>query len=283
MKRFIDQLGRLVEIENVPQRIISLVPSFTELLFDLGLDDKILGVTIYCTKPKDKVARIPKIGGTKKLRINIIHELDPDLIIASKEENEKDQIIELELSFPIWIANVTDFASSIEAIKLLSEITNKTEKGIEIIQSTINAKEIINKEFVNSELHNKNVLYFIWRKPYMVVGKDTYINSIIEILGFKNCVLELDLDNLASSRSIRYITLADEELKKLMPDFIFLSTEPYPFQEKHFYEFLNLFPNSIITQVRGDNFSWYGSRFSKSLDYFINFKQHLLQKLNMKC
>lgn len=283
MKEFIDQLGRVVTIENFPKRIISLVPSFTELLFDFGLIEEIIGVTQYCIEPKEKVASITKIGGTKKLQIDLIKRLSPDLIVASKEENDKDQILQLESLFPIWIADIINFDSSIAAIKSLSEITNKVQKGEKIVEGSFNVKSIIGKEFCNSMLFNKKVLYFIWRKPYMVVGRDTYINSILEILGFRNCVLELNLSNGPSNKSLRYQTISEGELKTMTPDFVFLSTEPYPFHEKHFPEFMDMFPNSQIIKVRGDIFSWYGSRFYKSLDYFLEFKQNLIQKLNMNC
>lgn len=283
MRKFIDQLGRVITIDKVPKRIISLVPSFTELLFDLGFNEEIIGITKYCIEPKDKVASITRIGGTKKFQIDLIKQLSPDLIVASKEENNKDQILQLELFFPIWIADIIDFDSSVAAIKSLSKITDKVKEGEIIVEKSLNVKSVINSEFLNSKLVNKNVLYFIWRKPYMVVGKGTYINSILEILGFRNSVLDLDLSKRTSNENLRYLTVSESELKKMTPDFVFLSTEPYPFREKHFPEFMNLFPNSQIIQVRGDNFSWYGSRFYKSLDYFLDFKQYLIQKLNMNC
>lgn len=283
LKEFVDQLGRIVAIENYPKRIISLVPSLTELLFDLGLDDNIIGITQYCIEPKNKVSTITKVGGTKKLNIDLIKQLSPDLIVASKEENEKDQILQLELLFPIWVADIIDFNSSLSAIKSLSEITNKVKEGEKIVEYSLNVKSKVNVEFSNSKLLNKKVLYFIWRKPYMVVGRNTYINSILEILGFRNCALELNVSRGTFNRSLRYLTITEGELKKMTPDFVFLSTEPYPFQEKHFPEFLDLFPNSQIIKVRGDIFSWYGSRFYKSLNYFLDFKQRLIQKLNMNC
>src|ERR1700741_3198050 len=105
---FIDQTGRKISIPQIPQRIISLVPSQTELLFDLGLDKEVVGITKFCVHPPEWFQTKTRVGGTKQLKIDLIKQLQPDLIIANKEENVKEQIEELEKHFPVWISDVNN-------------------------------------------------------------------------------------------------------------------------------------------------------------------------------
>lgn len=283
MKEYPDQLGRIVSIKDYPARIVSLVPSLTELLYDLGLEKEIVGVTRYCVEPKSKVQNVTKVGGTKKINIDLVKQLSPDLIIASKEENEKQQIEQLEANFPVWIADINHFESSLEAIKILSLMTNRMNEGERLLDKTIAVKNELIGEYTKCGLFGKSVLYFIWRKPYMVVGRDTYINSVLELLGLRNSIFLANFFTKDENRNQRYPTVTEEEIRTINPELIFLSTEPYPFSEKHFEEFSAIFPNSVIKIVRGDYFSWYGSRFSKGLHYFLELKNELIQKLNMNC
>lgn len=280
MRAFTDQLGRTVVLRDFPKRIVSLVPSLTELLFDMGLEKEIVGITRFCVEPRDKVKSIPKVGGTKNFDILSIRDLSPDLIIASKEENVKEKIHEIENDFPVWVSDVRDFESAIEVVNELSEITNKKSKGNELINKILYVKDIVTSEFSELVKKRNKVLYFIWRRPYMVVGSDNYINSLLKLLGFQNIILNFDYYRDAS-KNMRYPSFTESELRTFYPDFVFLSSEPYPFSEKNFDEFSKIFPTSILQIVRGDYFSWYGSRFSKSLEYFLNLKNQMLQKLNM--
>src|SRR4051812_41245010 len=116
MPVFYDQLNRAVTLTSIPKRIISLVPSQTELLFHLGLDSEIAGITKFCIYPPEKVNRVAKIGGTKQLNMQLIHELQPDLIIANKEENEKSQIEQLMTHYPVWISDINDLATAVNMI-----------------------------------------------------------------------------------------------------------------------------------------------------------------------
>lgn len=260
---FVDQVGNRIELLQIPKRVVSLVPSLTETLFDLGLGDKIVGVTKYCVEPKGLVERIPKVGGTKKVDIEFIRSLEPDIIIANKEENTKEQIEELMNFVPVWtsyIVTIDDVIGMLNSFGLIFDIEAVAKQFVDRVQSRL---ETFSKKIECSMFFEKNVLYFIWRKPYMIVGKDTFINSMLNLCTLYNIGLLID-------NSSRYPKVELEQLKQIDPDLVFLSTEPYPFSEKHLPEFESLFPNSVIKIVRGDYFSWYGTRIVKAIDYFCN-------------
>ncbi len=251
-----DQLGREVKIDtDSPLRIISLVPSQTELLFDLGLEEQIVGITKFCVHPKDKVARQEKIGGTKNLNIEKIKALNPTLIIANKEENEKEQIEELAKHFPAWISDVTDLTNALEMIVSVGKMTGK-EKEAEVLRNKISEKFSV---FSAPLRDKKSVAYFIWEKPFMVAGNRTFINDMLQRCGFKNCFQNL---------SGHYPEISEHQLQEAKPQIIFLSSEPYPFKEKHMSDFKKICPSSEINLVDGELFSWYGSRMLQAPEYF---------------
>lgn len=257
-----DQIGKKIEFHRVPVRIVSLVPSITELLFDLKLGENIVGITKFCVEPKGFVENIPKVGGTKKIDISLILTLQPDIVVANKEENEKEQILELQKYVPVWVSNVENFDDSLDLIQRLGIIFKKEQVAKTLIEQILIKKELFLNKIKKSKFYNKSVLYFIWRKPYMVAGKQTFIGSILKLCCLRNLGEEIQTNS-------RYPTVNENILTKLNPDLIFLSTEPYPFKEKHIPEFQQLFPSSEIYIVRGDFFSWYGSRLLKSFDYFF--------------
>src|ERR1700754_4702801 len=124
-----DQLNREVNLQGVPKRIISVVPSQTELLFDLGLDFEIIATTKFCVHPADKFKVTAKIGGTKRLEIPKIISLKPDLIIANKEENEREQLEELMQHFPVWIRDINDLPGALDMIKQVGEIVDRNDEA----------------------------------------------------------------------------------------------------------------------------------------------------------
>lgn len=246
-----DQLNRLVEVPSAPKRIISLVPSQTELLFDLGLDEEIVGITKFCIYPADKAKDKIKIGGTKVLNINLIKELKPDLIIGNKEENERSQVEELMELFPVWMSDIADLEGAIEMIKKVGELVGKNTEAEEMIRQ-------ISSGFDGLEIENQDlkVAYLIWRKPYIIAGKGTFIDDMLQKCGLINAF-----------DSNRYPEVTAEQLLAAKPDVVLLSSEPYPFKEKHINEFKALLPDTIIKLVDGEVFSWYGSRLLHAPDY----------------
>lgn len=258
---FTDQMGRSISLDFPPKRIISLVPSQTELLFDLGLDDEIVGITKFCIHPKDKYKSKTKVGGTKKLDLAKIRSLNPDLIIGNKEENEQTQMEELMLEFPVWMSDITLLEDAVEMIEQLGELSGKSENALRIASNIKKSFE----EIAHQVVSRKKVAYFIWKDPYMLAGKDTFIDDVLAKAGF---------DNVVSLN--RYPTISLIDLKELKPDLIFLSSEPYPFKSEHILEMESNFPDSIVQIVDGELFSWYGSRLRYTPDYLVQ----LLKKNN---
>jgi ABC-type Fe3+-hydroxamate transport system substrate-binding protein len=208
------------------------------------LDDEILGVTKFCIHPADKVKQKTKIGGTKRLDINLIKELNPDLIIGNKEENEKGQIEELMRHFPVWMSDIGNLDDALDMIRKVGMITGKAAEGQSIAIR-------IQQQFSSLTIpqYGQRVAYLIWRKPYMVAGKGTFIDDMLNLCGFTNSI-----------QIERYPEISPAELIAANPDVVLLSSEPYPFKEKHIAEFKALLPGAAIKIVDGEMFSWYGSR-----------------------
>lgn len=252
MNLFKDQLGRKVELKGAAQRVISLVPSQTELLYDLGLGDRVVGITKFCVHPKAWFQSKARVGGTKQLNMEAIHALKPDLIIANKEENDKSQVEALMAQYPVWVSDIKDLGSATDMINCLGELLEKKTEAIEMVSS-------IDTRFESIPFREmKNCAYLIWRKPYMCAGGDTYINNMLRYAGFDN----------AFAKWKRYPVIELEDLEKEKIAYILLSSEPYPFAEKHIEEIQAVCPDAKVILVDGEMFSWYGSRLLKVPAYF---------------
>lgn len=243
--QYTDQLGQLVILPSLPQRIVSLVPSQTELLFELGLEDRIVGITKFCIHPKEKVKHKTVIGGTKNFRLDVIDQLNPDLIIGNKEENYKEGIETLQLKYPVWMSDIYTLDDALAMIEQVGALTGADARAKELAEK-------INTDFhtINPINHPTRTAYFIWRKPYMAAARNTIIDHILQRCGFANAFGDLE----------RYPEIAAEQLQQVNPQLILLSSEPYPFKEKHIAEFQKVCPQARIMVVDGEMFSWYGSR-----------------------
>ena len=246
-------MGREVSISYPPERIISLVPSQTELLFDLGLQAEVIGLTKFCIHPGEQVRSKTKIGGTKKLNIDLIRSLKPDLIIGNKEENEREQVEILMQEFPVWMSDIANLDDSLAMIKAVGDITGRWTEAGDIARQIKNGFDQLAS--VN-RIEPLRIAYFIWKNPYMVAGKNTFIDNILKCTGWENAVT-----------ASRYPELTPAEIAAADPDLIFLSSEPYPFKEKHIAEFRAICPRARIVIVDGEMFSWYGSRLLKAPAY----------------
>ncbi|MGN6800381.1 MAG: helical backbone metal receptor [Ginsengibacter sp.] len=239
-------------------RIVSLVPSQTELLFDLGLEKEVVGITKFCIHPDKWFREKARVGGTKKINSEKIKEISPDLIIANKEENVKEQIENLVEEFDVWITDVNTLKEATEMIRDIGSLCDR-EREAKLLASEIKAGfKNLNEDFSNKE--KKKAAYFIWKDPWMVAGGDTFINEMMNQAGFENVFATLD----------RYPEINLEDIP-LNTEFILLSSEPYPFKEKHKTEFAAINPQLKVELVDGEMFSWYGSRLLKSIDYFHSF------------
>ena len=252
-----DQMGRHVAVPFPPRRIVSLVPSQTELLFDLGLADKVVGVTKFCIHPVEARTGAQVIGGTKNFDFDKIAALKPDLIIGNKEENYQTGIEQLAARYPVWLSDIGSLPDALDMIRRVGFIGGAKE------QAQMIATEI---EASFSALPTAGpavpAAYFIWKKPYMVAATGTFIDDMLRRAGFANVFADLS----------RYPEITAGQLAAATPQRILLSSEPYPFGEKHIAEFQEICPTAKIEIVDGELFSWYGSRLRKSAAYFTQLR-----------
>ncbi|GGA91630.1 helical backbone metal receptor [Puia dinghuensis] len=251
MPSFTDQLGRTLFLPQTPRRIISLVPSQTELLYTLGLDAAVVGITKFCVHPESWFRTKPRVGGTKAIDPARVDALKPDLIIANKEENEKPQIEALAARYPVWVSDVKNLSDALAMIRSLGQLTGATTMAT-ALASTIATR------FNQLPIPTQPIpaAYFIWRNPWMVAGGDTFINDMLHYCGFTNIFAGHD----------RYPTV---DLSSLAgPVHILLSSEPYPFRERHIDEIKEVLPEAAVRLVDGEFFSWYGSRLLDAPAYF---------------
>ncbi len=246
----IDQLNNTLQLTSTPNRIISVVPSITELLYDLEVD--VVGITKFCVHPNEWFKTKPRIGGTKKLQLQKIIDLQPDLIIANKEENTKDDIEYLAEHVPVFITDIPTVEAAYDMIDRVGQLLDREKEANQLLQE-LNALQIALPKRIK-----KRCLYLIWRKPYMTIGGDTFIDSMLEVAGFQN----------VCSDQTRYPELTKEQIKQLNPEIIFLSSEPYPFKDKHIAELKTILPNAKVQLVDGELYSWYGSRIKTAFRHF---------------
>jgi len=254
-----DQMHRTIELPVwPPQRIVSLVPSQTELLYALGLENEVVGITKFCVHPEAWFRTKKRIGGTKTINFEQIEALKPDLIIGNKEENDRAQIEALAERYPVWMSDIVTLADACDMIRRVGELTAKTD-GANALAAQIQE----GFRSLSTVPERPRVAYFIWRKPYMVAASGTFIHEMLGRAGFENVFAEKE----------RYPEISLDELAAAQPDAILLSSEPYPFAEKHFAAFREVGPNVDIRVVDGEMFSWYGSRLLKAVDYFRDFRE----------
>lgn len=251
-----DQMGRRVAVPFPPQRIVSLVPSQTELLFDLGLGEKVVGVTKFCIHPTEARTKATVIGGTKNFDFDKIATLKPDLIIGNKEENYQDGIEQLAVKYPVWLSDISNLTEALDMIRRVGFIAGAKEKATALANEI--AASFAALEAPEAEKALVSVAYFIWRKPYMVATTGTFIDDMLRRTGCVN----------AFAGQSRYPEVTAEQLAAAAPQRIFLSSEPYPFAAKHVAEFQQICPAAKIEIIDGELFSWYGSRLLKSAAYF---------------
>jgi iron complex transport system substrate-binding protein len=263
-KTLIDQIGTTHTFETSPSRIISLVPSQTELLYDLGLEDKIIGITKFCVHPYHFKSTKKSVGGTKKVHFEKIRLLQPDIIICNKEENTLEMVEQLRKICPVWVTNIVTIEDNFQMITDFGQLFNcRTESqkwndklafALTDFENYIKDKEI------------KKAAYFIWKKPFMVAGSDNFINELLKLNHFENIY----------QNKGRYPEI---ELKKMRlegdPDLVFLSSEPYPFAEEDAFEIGRHTHHAKTVFVDGEMFSWYGSRLLKAFDYFKKMHEKL--------
>lgn len=259
-----DGLGTNFELESAPKRIISLVPSLTETLFDLGLEDKIVGITKFCVHPYHLKSTKKIIGGTKKVHYEKIRLLKPDFIIANKEENTEEMVLELRKICPVWVTNIITVEDVLQTISDFGKLFNCRMEG----RKWNDKISFGYADFLkySDDLPTRKAAYFIWKNPYMVAGSDTFIDELMQLNKFDNCYKNLD----------RYPEINLESMEKEHdPEVILLSSEPYPFKEEDAFEIGRNTHHAKTVFVDGEMFSWYGTRLHQSFNYFKKMQQKL--------
>ncbi len=247
---FVDQSGFTCRVFLPAMRIVSLVPSQTELLFYLGLDAQVVGVTKFCVHPAKARTNCTVVGGTKNPDVEVIRHLKPDLIIGNKEENDQATIEALRAEFPVWLSDIFSIPDALDMIQTIGRLTGKEPQAVRLVAH-------IRTAFARMPFfRGQRVLYLIWRKPWMAAGTQTFIHAVIEAAGCTNVV-----------KQPRYPEYSVDTLAQLHPEFVFLSSEPYPFGTKHMAEVAAMFPTAQVVLVNGEMFSWYGSRLLATPDY----------------
>jgi len=273
MPVYVDQLNNAIELKSgTPKRIVSLVPSQTELLHYLGLEEEVVGITKFCVHPHSWFTTKARVGGTKAVHIDEVKRLNPDLIIANKEENVKEQVEALKAIAPVWVSDIETLDGALDMISKVGIMVGKTQKAQELVTqvesgfSKLSTGLPVNAIDLLGQSSKPRVAYLIWREPYMTVGGDTFIGDMLRRCGLHN-VFE---------HEVRYPQISPEQLRTLNCRYILLSSEPYPFKEKHAAEIQRALPGIKIIFVDGEMFSWYGNRLLLATQYF----KELLQKLN---
>lgn len=263
----VDALGRKLTLTHAPTRIVSLCPSQTETLAYFA-PQRLVGITRYCIHP-ETIQHLPKVGGTKKVELELIKSLAPDFILAEKEENTPEIVESLASFCPVYVTNIESVVEAIEMIHFIGQLLDVPTQAQELVGKIQHNFELLKNKA--QDYHKNSTLpkvgYFIWRKPYMVAGINTYINDVLQYLGFENIFAHLPN---------RYPTLVADEMRHYEPDIILLSSEPYPFQAKHISELQSIWTNARIELVDGEAFSWYGSRMNIGASYLAGLQAQFL-------
>jgi ABC-type Fe3+-hydroxamate transport system substrate-binding protein len=248
-------------------KIISLVPSVTETLYTLGLEDQILAISRFCVLPADRVQLKPKVGGTKNPKLQKILEMKPDIVILNEEENRKEDADFLrEHGIRLYVSFPRTMLQAAQMVEEMGRLFNATEKASELVG------EIRNRMVTYQAPYRKRTLILIWRRPYMTVNRETYVDDVCRFFGF---------DNVFLTAPERYPRLTDQEINAADPEVVLFPDEPYPFRDKHVEEFRNRFPDSRAVRrnrlllFNGTYVAWHGFGTLRALREFPALLQRL--------
>ena len=227
-----------------PRRIVSLVPSQTELLAALGLDAEVVGLTRFCVHPAGWKARKAIVGGTKDTDPDRVLALAPDLVLANREENDRGPVEAIARAAPVHVTDPATVAASVAMVRGVGRLVHRRERADALADEIAAAFDAL------PAFAPVRALYLIWRDPWMTVGGDTVISDVMAHAG---------LANVCADRT-RYPALAPDEVAALAPEVVLLSSEPYPFADEHVAEVAALAPAARVLLVDGEPFSWYGPR-----------------------
>ncbi|HEY4296438.1 MAG TPA: helical backbone metal receptor [Paraburkholderia sp.] len=263
--RAVDAAGVAHETAGAGARIVSLVPSITETLFALGLDRQIVGRTGFCVHPHDKVREVRKIGGTKAVKLDAIRALRPTHLIVNIDENERDTVEQLRAFVPhIIVTHPQTPQDNLSLYALLGAIFERTQEA----RCLSDALENRLREAAAHAFAAQNVLYLIWREPWMTVARDTYIAAMLGLVNWRT----LPAVRGGAAGAARYPMLDFDDAPWLADvDLILLSSEPYRFTQTH-RDALARDPRLVgkrIELIDGEMVSWYGVRAIDGIAYLL--------------
>lgn len=259
-----DQLGNVHQFREKPRRVISLVPSLTELLVDLGLEKELAGITKFCVHPDYLKEQKAIIGGTKNVHSVKVRDLKPDFVLASKEENTRRTVAELPEDVPVYVSDIANLKDLKKVVSDLGIIFGVVQKANDLNREI----DALEKSLQVRVVANQSCLYLIWKDPFMAAGTDTFINEMLKLTGCENALKKW------GDKGERYPAITVEQMTELNPDHIFLSSEPFPFTEKHAEELSDKVPSKIRV-VDGEAFSWYGTGVLRQRGYLEAFAQEV--------
>ena len=264
----VDAAGKRHGVAAANARIVCLVPSITELLFDLGLHSNIVGRTGFCIHPKDLVRKVSKVGGTKTIDAARIKRLRPTHLIVNIDENPRGLVEEIAKFVPhVVVTHPRAPRDNLDLYRLLGGIFSHEEQAEALCRRFEHAYDEV--ATIGASWPRQKVLYLIWKAPWMTVSSDTYISRMLATVGW---------DTLAPNSNARYPTVDLTPAFLAQVDFVLLSSEPYSFRERHCVEILDSLPERSRTRVAlidGAMTSWYGSRAIPGLTYLREFRQSL--------
>lgn len=237
----------------MPQRIVSLCPSQTELLFTLGLGSRVVGATQWCIHPAEQMAHVVRVGGTKKVNLRKVAALQPDFILCEMEENTPEMVAALEQIAPVFVTRVENVADAVQMILDIGSVTGTAIASHALAEDISSGFAALQQATTTP----RRVAYLIWKEPWMAAGPRTYIHDVLAHCGWTNV--------FAHHSGSRYPSFDLAELQALTPGVVLLSSEPYTFTAAHVAELSALFPE--VRLVDGELFSWYGSRMLLALPY----------------
>jgi ABC-type Fe3+-hydroxamate transport system substrate-binding protein len=256
-----DARGRTISLDSPPRRIVSLVPSQTELLAHLDLEEYVVGITRFCERPEDWRSKKTIVGGTKQVALDTVRDLDPDLILANHEENTAEDVEALDGIAPVFVTEVKTVEEALDMIRTVGRLTDTSGQT-----STLVGK-IIARFRALPDFPPLRATYLIWREPYMTVGGDTFIHDVMQWGG---------LENIYGDRT-RYPEVSLKELAEQDLDVLLCSSEPFPFHKKEKFTagLREALPNTPVEVVDGQPFSWYGPRLLDTPSYLKDLRERL--------
>ena len=256
----VDASGVALTLPAPPRRIVSLIPSVTEILFALGLEEAVAGCTIYCSEPPDGVATKTRIGGEKNPRLELIREIGTDLVIANVEENARGHVETLRSwGIPVFVTYPRTVAGGIELVRQLGQVTGAALRAAEM--ATMLERRLAEVSARQIGRARARVFCPIWRHPYMTINADTYVHDMLAVCGG---------DNVFARLPTRYPEISLADVAQAGPEVILLPDEPYRFRRPHMADFapfreIPAVRDGRIHLVDGKLLSWYGPRIERAL------------------